>query len=77
MSESEKDAAKAKQEVEDSTPEGHDSGDLRGGGGAGGEAGALPGMPSEERTDEKGHEARDTDGGRESGDDAPGAKGEQ
>jgi len=76
MTESREDQTEAEKDIDERTPEGHDPGDERGGGGAGGEAGALPGVPAEERTNEDGHEARD-EGGRDAEDDAPGADGEQ
>jgi hypothetical protein len=69
MTESKKDSA-------DHSPEGHDPDDERGGGGPGGEAGAMPGVPASERTNETGHEARD-EGVRDAGDDDPGQSGSQ
>ncbi len=54
--ESDEDTAAAKTDMEDRTPEDHDPENDRGGGGAGGEAGAVPGMPASERTNEQGHE---------------------
>lgn len=74
MTESEEDTGQAKEDIESGTPEGHDPNDERGGGGAGGEAGAMPGVPAEERMTEEGHEARD-EGSRDPEDDAPGSKG--
>nr|MBA2440662.1 hypothetical protein [Thermoleophilaceae bacterium] len=68
MTESREDESEAEKDVDERTPEGHDPGDTRGGGGAGGEAGALPGVPAEERTNEEGHGARDEDS-RDSEDD--------
>lgn len=66
--ESGEDRAAATKVMEDRTPAGHDAEDDRGG--AGGEAGAVPGMPASERTNERGHEARD-EGVRDEADDAP------
>ena len=74
--ESEEDTAAAKKDLEDRSPEGHDPDDARGGGGPGGEAGAVPGMAPSERTNERGHEARD-EGVRDSEDDAPGRRAHQ
>ena len=72
MVESKDETTEAK-DIEDRTPEGHDPNDERGGGGAGGEAGAMPGAPASERTNEEGHEARD-EGHRDPADDEPGNK---
>lgn len=76
MTESREDDAQTEKDIDERTPEGHDPSDTRGGGGAGGEAGAMPGMPAEERTNEKGHDAREG-GERDPEDDAPGAEGDQ
>ncbi len=70
MNESEEEA---KKDIDDRTPDGHDPDDDRGGGGPGGEAGAMPGVPASERTNEEGHEERD-EGHRDPADDEPGNK---
>lgn len=76
MSESSEGEIEAKEDIDGRTPEGHDPDDERGGGGPGGEAGAVPGVPASELTNEKGHEARD-EGRRDPEDDAPGTKDDQ
>jgi len=71
--ESKDEMTEAKEDIEDRAPEGHDPNDERGGGGAGGEAGAMRGVPASERANEKGHGARD-EGHRDPADDEPGNK---